>query len=200
MSILAVIFDLDGTITRPTLDFDEIRRQIGLSADCGSILTAIERMPADRQAQAIKILHDHEEHAAIHSSLNPGAPDVLSKLRKRALPLGILSRNSRKSIDTVLSKHKLSFDMILSREDGPAKPDAYGIHKFCEFVGVRADQVLLVGDYMDDLLTAHNAGAVSVLMKTHKNADVFEKNADFTIDHLDELLEIIDNSNVQKKD
>ena len=38
MPIRAVIFDLDGTITQPYLDFDGIREEMGLEKNGGPIL------------------------------------------------------------------------------------------------------------------------------------------------------------------
>ena len=48
MTITTVIFDLDGTITRPFLDFDAIRAEMGLSADAG--ITATHRATARNHA------------------------------------------------------------------------------------------------------------------------------------------------------
>ena len=44
MSIKAVIFDLDGTITQPYFDFDAIRQEIGLAKDSGPLLESMEKM------------------------------------------------------------------------------------------------------------------------------------------------------------
>ena len=44
MPIRAVIFDLDGTITEPYLDFDAIREEIGLGKNGGPVLEAMEKM------------------------------------------------------------------------------------------------------------------------------------------------------------
>ena len=44
MKIKAVIFDLDGTITKPYLDFDKIRQEMGLAADAGPLLEIMEKM------------------------------------------------------------------------------------------------------------------------------------------------------------
>ena len=52
MSIKAVIFDLDGTITRPFFDFDAIREEMGLDRNAGPVLEAMEKMtPQQRQAR-----------------------------------------------------------------------------------------------------------------------------------------------------
>ena len=52
MKIGAVIFDLDGTLTKPVLDFDRIRNEMGLSHESGDILAAMAGMDPDQQRQA----------------------------------------------------------------------------------------------------------------------------------------------------
>ena len=44
MSIKAVIFDLDGTITEPYFDFDAIRDEMGLDRNSGPVLETMQRM------------------------------------------------------------------------------------------------------------------------------------------------------------
>ncbi len=192
MIVSAVIFDLDGTITRPFLDFDIIRKDIGITGDGGSILEAMEKMDLHQRERAWRILLRHEEEAALHAELNPGVREILTELRRRSIKTGILTRNSIISTRVVLDKFELEFDAIVTREDGPVKPDAFGVVSLCRQFRVSPDSVLLVGDYLHDLLTARNAGALAVLLKTHKNALQFEKFADFSIDRLEEVVEIID--------
>ena len=45
----AVIFDMDGTLTKPCLDFDAIRAEMGLSGE--PILEAMARMTPDERAR-----------------------------------------------------------------------------------------------------------------------------------------------------
>ena len=192
MSIKAVIFDLDGTITEPLLDFDIIRRDMGLDKDCASILEKLSTMPDTQKQMAMEILDSHEKTAAEHSILNPGARETLETLKSRSIFTGILTRNSRKCTNHVLIKHALDFDGIITREDGPVKPDAFGVLTLCRKFGVTPQSALVVGDFLHDLLTANNAGSPAVLLKTHKNAEKFAQYADFCIDRLDEIVEIID--------
>jgi phosphoglycolate phosphatase-like HAD superfamily hydrolase len=51
---------------------------------------------------------------------------------------------------------------------------------------------MLVGDYLFDLLCAKAAGAVAVLLANHNQADEFAEHADFCIDDISRILEIID--------
>jgi phosphoglycolate phosphatase-like HAD superfamily hydrolase len=44
-------------------------------------------------------------------------------LRENAMPTALITRNSRASVNVVLAKHGLVFDVVMSREDGKFKPD-----------------------------------------------------------------------------
>ena len=192
MTIRAVVFDLDGTITQPYFDFDAIREEIGLPRDAGPVLEAMERMTAQQRQRAEKILHDHEEKAVAASRLNPGAKETLAELRRRGIHIGILTRNRKRNAEAVAARHALTFDAIVGREDGPAKPDAFGARHLCRHFGVAPAETLLVGDYLFDLLCARSAGAIPVLITNQRQAGDFAAHADFHIDTLPEILPIID--------
>jgi HAD superfamily hydrolase (TIGR01509 family) len=190
-TIRAVIFDLDGTLTEPLLDFDLIRRQIGLPAGVG-VLEGISQLSPEQKRRAEKILAEHEDHAAQNSKLNKGAKKIIDTLRQRGISVGLLTRNLRKNVELVAAIHGLHFDAIIDRTDGPAKPDSFGVCRLCERFAVLPSETLVVGDFRHDLQCAKDAGAIPVLIRTHASADDFAHLADFTIDRLDELLAIID--------
>ncbi len=192
MPIKAVIFDLDGTITEPYFDFDAIREEIGIGKNGGSVLEAMERMTPEQRQRAEGILHFHEEKALAASTLNPGARETLAALRRRGIPIGILTRNRKCNAEAIAQKHNLQFDRIVGREDGPVKPDAFGVRHLCQHFGVQPSETLLVGDYLYDVLCARAAGAVSVLLANHPRAPEFVQHADFVIRNLREILQIID--------
>jgi HAD superfamily hydrolase (TIGR01549 family) len=195
MPIKTVIFDLDGTITEPVLDFDLIRKEMGIKQDSLSLLEAMEAMTKAERQTAMHVLERHEDHAAQISTLNAGAKETLSQLTRASIPIGILTRNKRSNVIVVEQKHGLHFDAIYAREDGPVKPDAYGVVHLCKLFGCLPAESLVVGDFVHDLMSAKAAGAISVLIKTHKNADQFNDYADFSIVTLDTVLQIIDDIN-----
>jgi len=192
MSIKAVIFDLDGTITQPFFDFDAIREEIGLERNSGPILEAMEKMTLPQRRRAEEILHFHERRAVTESRLNAGAKRTLSALRKAGIRIGILTRNRRSNALAIAQKHNLKFEIIVDREDGPVKPDAFGVLKICQQFGVKPQETLLVGDYLFDLLCAKASGAVAVLLANHDRAAEFARYADFTIEKIDQILQIIE--------
>jgi HAD superfamily hydrolase (TIGR01509 family) len=193
MPIKAVIFDLDGTITQPYFDFDAIREEIGLARDSGPLLESMEKMNSQLRRKAEKILFIHEQKAVIESKLNAGAEQTLSALRAAGIHIGILTRNKRDNAYAIARKHKLKFDAVIGREDGPVKPDAFGVIELCRQFGVKPQETLLVGDYLFDLLCAKAAGAVAVLLANHDQAGEFVKHADFSIENIGGILEIIAN-------
>jgi HAD superfamily hydrolase (TIGR01509 family) len=192
MPIKAIVFDLDGTITEPYFDFDAIREEIGMGRNDGPVLEAMERMTPEQRQRANSILQHHEQLALAASRLNPGAPETLTQLRARGLFLGILTRNRKSNAEAVARKHNLKFDAIVGREDGPVKPDAFGLQSLCKQFGVEPCETLMVGDYLFDLLCARAAGAVAVWMDTGEHDGDFSEHADFEIHHLSEIPKIVD--------
>jgi HAD superfamily hydrolase (TIGR01509 family) len=194
MSIKAVIFDLDGTITQPFFDFDAIREEMGLARDSGPVLESMEKMEAEQRKRAEEILHFHERRAVTESKLNVGAEETLKVLGKAGIQIGVLTRNRRSNALAIAEKHNLKFDTIVDREEGPIKPDAFGVLQICRRFGVEPKETLVVGDYLFDLLCAKAAGAVAVLLANHKQAEAFEEHADFTIENVDQILQIIEDN------
>jgi len=195
MTIKAVIFDLDGTITEPFFDFDEIRGQMGLEPDAGPVLEAMEKMTPEERAGAEEILHYHEQRAVEESRLNEGVRETFDALRSLGIKIGILTRNKRSNALAIAEKHNLRFDTVVDREDGPVKPDGFGVSKICEQFGEAPAETLVVGDFLFDLLSAKAAGAVAVLFAGHKKAQEFAEHADFVIEKIDRILEIVNNKN-----
>ncbi|MHC4085488.1 MAG: HAD family hydrolase [Planctomycetota bacterium] len=195
MSIKAVIFDLDGTITQPYFDFDVIREEMGLDRNSGPVLESMEKMTPQQRRDVEQILHFHEEQAVTESRLNPGAKQTLSALRKAGIHIGVLTRNKRSNALAIARKHGLKFDAIVDREDGPAKPDAFGVLRICKQFDVKPLETLVVGDYLFDILSAKAAGAGAVLLANHDRAAEFSEHADFTIEKIGQILQIIEEKN-----
>jgi HAD superfamily hydrolase (TIGR01509 family) len=199
MPIRAVIFDLDGTITQPYFDFDAIREEIGLGKNGGPVLEAMEKMTPEQRQRTEEILHFHEDKALAASALNGGAQETLSTLRDRGIHVGVLTRNRKCNALAIAQKHGLHFDVVVGREDGPVKPDAFGVRYLCRHFGVEPAETLLVGDYLYDMLCARAAGAISVLMANHPGAGAFVEHADFVVKDLSEILRILDDQNSRER-
>lgn len=189
MSRSAIIFDLDGTLTRPMLDFDLIRREIGIAS--GPILEALERMTPGDRAQAEQVLERHESHAAENSVLYEGAVEVVAQLRDRGCPVAILTRNARRWVDVVLTKHAIEVDAIRTREDGAIKPSAAPVLALCAQLGAAPAESWMIGDYLFDIQSGRQAGARTVLMIGDAPPPTFAGEADYVIRRLPELLALL---------
>lgn len=186
-----VIFDLDGTLTRPYIDFDRIRAEIGLPASSKRILEAIEELDAPARARAVVILERHEHEAAHASELHDGAIEVIQTLRSRGIPVGILTRNSRVSTQIVIDRHGIELDCVHTREDGPVKPAPDAIIAMCQRWETQPACVWMVGDYLFDIQAGRAAGTHTVLMIGDGPPPPFASQADHVIRRLDELLELM---------
>lgn len=189
-TLRGLIFDLDGTLVIQELDFEAIRREIGLTGGT-PLLEALADMEGAAAARAWEILRDHERRAAESARPHAGVVEFLRWLDERGLRRGLLSRNSRQSIQRVLQRCGLHFDTIVAREDAPFKPNPHGIWQICEAWQVLPAEVLMVGDYLFDLQAGRNAGARTALV-THGRQPAFAHLADLTFSTFETLPDALE--------
>jgi HAD superfamily hydrolase (TIGR01509 family) len=183
--VRGVVFDLDGTLVTARLDFEAMRREIGLPAGT-PLLEAVEKMsPAERSA-AEEVLRCHEEAAALTAALNPGVGEFLAWLHQRGVRRAVLSRNMRAAVNTVLARCGLTFELVLAREDAPYKPSPEGLWQICAAWGMRPDEVVMVGDYLYDVQAGRSAGTRTALV-THGRSLPFAALADLVIPSFEEI-------------
>lgn len=179
-----VIFDLDGTLTKPYLDFDAIRAEIGITS--GPILEAIAAMPAPDRARAELILLRHEWKAAHECELQDDAVEIVTEIgRTRATAL--LTRNTRPIVEYILNTHGFQFDAIRTREDGAIKPSAEPVFSLCEELSATPAESWVVGDFLFDIQSGRSAGTRTVLMIGESEPPVFASLANHVIRRLREL-------------
>jgi HAD superfamily hydrolase (TIGR01549 family) len=185
MPIRGVVFDLDGTLVSQELDFEAIRRELG--APTGTpLLEHLEGLAVAHRDDAWSILDRHERNAAERAELHPGVREFVAWLDGRGLRRGVLSRNSRRSVRTVLERVGLTFDPVVAREDAPFKPNPDGLWQICEAWQVAPGEVLMIGDYLYDLQAGRSAGTKTALV-THGRKWHFADLADVTFPNFREL-------------
>lgn len=186
----AVIFDLDGTLTKPYLDFDAIRREIGIER--GPILEAISTMNSAVRQDAEVILLRHEWEAAKNATLYEGAVETVAACRARGYGVAILTRNARAVVEYILSEHGFVVDAIRTREDGAIKPSAEPVLSICRELEADPSRSWMVGDYLFDILSGKAAGTRTVLMMGEQPTPEYAPQADHVICRLSQLLTIVD--------
>jgi HAD superfamily hydrolase (TIGR01509 family) len=192
-----VVFDLDGTLTRPFFDFKAIRREIQAAlqgefqfAIDEPLLERILRLPDPLKGRALEILHARENESVANSVLNDGALEMLEWLRSRGIATAILTRNRRDVTGAVLAKHGLRPDAVATRDDGPLKPDPRSVLQFTSRFVVPPAQALVVGDFRYDIEAGRGAGARTCLITNGSTPD-FEIESDYVIERLVELRGIL---------
>ena len=163
-NVRGLIFDLDGTLVDSGLDFDLMRREMELPP--GPILESIAALPPQHAERCHVILRKHEVAGAERATLLPGVAQLLDRAKERRIPIGIVTRNSREISLAVLGRLQLTYDILLTRDDGPIKPDPWGVRHICETWNVPPRHVVMIGDYRFDVLSGRGAGARTVLL-TH---------------------------------
>jgi HAD superfamily hydrolase (TIGR01509 family) len=145
----AILFDMDGTLTEPMLDFPRIKAEMGIGDQ--PILEALHSLSGSRRAEAEAILLLHEEHAAQNSTLNPGCVELLDWLSSKQTQTALITRNSRVSVQEVLRKHRMRFDVLITREDPPFKPSPHPLLLACQKLNVQPTNAWMLGDGQYDI-------------------------------------------------
>ena len=195
--IKAVLFDFDGTLTRPdSLDLSIIKTKIGCPAD-NLLLEYIDSLPfPDQREKALQAVDAFELSAAAKAKPNTGAEDLVRFLQNLRVRVGIITRNSRQSVLRALKNFRRidlnDFDLVITRDDPiNPKPSGDGIRLAARHMNVAAEEVLMVGDYPMDIEAGIQAGAITVLLANPNRIDLTDDDSDFSIDNLSQVKNIV---------
>ena len=198
ITIAAVLFDFDGTLTQQgALDFSIIKKELDCPPDIPVLEYIEELSDAEERRIAYEKLARFEKDGAARSKPNPGAEDLLAHIRSKQLPIGLITRNSLESVLSALvnfqNTHLSDFDVIITRDDPVRpKPSADGILLAAQKLGVKPAHILMVGDYLFDIQSGRSAGALTVHLDNNPTFDKTAVESDFTVQHLSEIKAILD--------
>ena len=164
MTLECVLFDMDGTLIESEISIQAIRDQLGLPRDGSSILNQLKRQAPVVRDRGIELLHAAEAEAARKGRLIAGTHEMLAWLREMDVRCGLVTNNSRRSVETILATHPLPFDVIISREDAAMKPAPDLFLLALKQVGCAPSKSAAVGDTHLDALAAHRAGIRDIYM------------------------------------
>ena len=186
---LGVIFDMDGTLTEPTIDFAAMRADLELPT--GDILAHVESLSGVARERAEAIIHDHEESAPM--TLRPGCLQLLEAIDVAGLPRAIITRNSARGIARLLEHLGdlgAGFSPLLDRSFLPPKPEPDALLHVAHTWGLPIDRLVMVGDSVHDMLAARNARALPILVGTRHSARA-AKLAAHHAPHLHDLVPLL---------
>jgi len=185
-----IILDFDRTLVFLNADWPKVRQRIsnlceenGFSAhrelplfdsihrayDDFLELTGDEEK-AKKFYKNLLLINKEEESAGIEKSVPvTGALDFLKWLEKEKIRFGILSNNSRDTIEKCFEKFFfIRPEIIISNEDvWNQKPDIEGLQKMLIYAGLNINDCLFVGDSEIDALLGKNASIRTVILNTY---------------------------------
>jgi len=208
--IKLVIFDLDGTLLdsidaivqsfkiaaeafNAKIDLDVVRSSIGIPSR-EILRKALKTEVSEQVINKILILRRklHDE-LIMNAKLFKDVLPVLLELRRRGFKLALVSSNVRYRLEAILARNRLSefFDTVVSYEDVERpKPHPDMVFKALRDVRVSPRDALLVGDSVNDVISAKKAGVIAVLIDRYGNRESVGE--DFKIRNLKELLKLIE--------
>lgn len=166
------VFDLDGTLTVPSHDFDAIRRALEIAPEA-DILAHLASLPEHLAREKHAWLFEHERELARAARPSPGAVELVYQLHDEGVHLGILTRNARElawlTLEAIGLARCFSRDSVLGREDAAPKPSPEGLERIASRWQVPTNALVMVGDYRFDLECGRRAGASTVLVNLPGN-------------------------------
>lgn len=214
--IKAVLFDLDGTFadTAPDLAYAinrmlETRGRSALPAETtrpvtsmgarGMLNVAFGIGPDDPTFSAMReeFLAIYEENICRHSRLFPGLARLLEAIEGRGMPWGIVTNKAERLARLLMDDLRMSqrSACIIGGDTTPRfKPHPDPLYAACKVIGEEPDACIYLGDDLRDIEAARAAGMKSVAVRWgYLNGGSPERwNADWIIDHPEELLRCID--------
>jgi HAD superfamily hydrolase (TIGR01509 family) len=132
------------------------------------ILEFIQSQPPESQPALLNLLEQKEDEAARRTIPNKGAEPCLAALKEKGMPMGILTRNSLKSLNTGMGNFQgielADFSAVITRDDSRPKPHPEGIQRAAGQMGMAPRELLMVGDFRFDVMAGKAAGARTVLL------------------------------------
>jgi HAD superfamily hydrolase (TIGR01509 family) len=182
--VRGILFDMDGVVVRQRLDFLAIKQEI-FGTTYGFILERMAELSPPERLRAEAILERHETAAALAAEPMDGILPFLAWMEANDLRRGLVTRNSRKSVELVLGRLRIRFDAVVTREDAPPKPAPEPVWAACRGMGLQPSEVMFVGDFEFDMLSGRRAGARTVLLRS--GTIMASEHADLSVDSLAEL-------------
>ena len=99
--IKAVVFDMDGTLTKPSIDFVKMHERLNIPMD-KDILVSVNAMNSEQKVEALKIIEELEKEANDKMELQPGVLELLDYLAEQTIERAILTRNTPVGVEVVL--------------------------------------------------------------------------------------------------
>jgi phosphoglycolate phosphatase len=186
--VRAFVFDFDGTLAIPNIDFGLMRLQVNaIAARYGvdpdqfnhfyilemiTVVTAQLGAPGAGQGgdfyrDAHASILALEAECARTGGMLPGAVEVMQVLRQQGFKVGVVTRNSEFAVRTICAAIDTLCDVFLPREAVRfVKPHPEHLERALERLQVPAQQAVMVGDGPIDITAGKALGLKTVAVLT----------------------------------
>ena len=213
INIEAMLFDFEGTLVDFQWKLSEAveetlemlwnmgftknlilsRKYSTLMTEAVQVATEIGLPPDQVREKICRVYDRYDEDALTRWVLRSGVKEFLNNIKAKGIFTGLVSNVGGKSIAKALSKLALAdyFDVVLSRNDViNLKPNPEGLNLAIEKLGICKDRSILLGDSLDDVNAARNAGIRIMIITDGENAkeDILAAQPDHMIQSYEELL------------
>jgi len=179
----ALLFDLEGTLTDfqwnlkgAAVEILDLLSKHGIDPDTfgekpdyarlfNTTQKLITTWPQDRAKELtgrLNIIYNRYDADALSRwQLYPDTVSTLKKLFKNGYRMGVVSNCGRIAVDKALKKFNLTsdFDLIISRNEvALVKPHPEGLLTACRILDLPPEDILFVGDSVNDILPANQIG------------------------------------------
>lgn len=228
MTIKAVIFDLDGTVTAFNLDYRTVRVEVrsflitsGIPPSTLSINESIFEMLKKAEIflrnagkseskfrkireEALAIAEKHEFKAAQNTRLLPGVLDTLKTLKKMNMKIGLCTINSHKSTEHILNRFRIKdcFDTTTPRDKVKyVKPNTEHLRVTVKALKVKPREAVVVGDGGIDMHCARELGVLAVGLPTEisPQQELINSGANYLITAVTDLPMLIEHINKEQR-
>ena len=186
-SYRAIGFDMDGTLLNTAIDYEKladaesfVMRELGvpesaLSGACDDIdkirmgvrylNNRGNGISFDEACRMVnKRASDVEMESVETAECFPGAAELLDMLKEKGYRIGLLTRGQRDYAEAAMSKCGIldKMDAVEAFDDHPTgeqKPNPIAMEHLAKALGVRADEILYIGDSVWDYHCARDSGA-----------------------------------------
>ena len=187
------IFDMDGTLTVPIHNFDEIRKALDIPND-QDILEFLDSLPEEEARKRHDLLEKIEIELASQAIPMKGLKRLMEVLASKNVKMGVLTRNTRENalitLEAIGVRHLFSAENILGRDEALPKPDPDGVLKLLGQWQANAETSVMVGNYIHDLESGKKAKTSTVLID-HLGEFLWPDMADLMVKDLEELADKI---------
>ncbi len=191
MSIRAILFDWDGTLTHGTNELwlsannqiiqshgseamsMEVFARLGFGTDIAKMLAYLDIDPG--KAKHIDITRNEIYNVMLRtqSAWIPGGKELLQTVRATGRKIGMIThaRSRNLAVQEERLQWQQYFDVVVSKDDMEKegrnlyKPHPFSVRHAAEKLQIPIKECCYVGDLETDMLTAKNAGIDSILLQ-----------------------------------